>query len=170
MGLTSSQEQQLTQLYAEMFGILFAYASSALGDTSIAEEVVQETFCIACTKPEALFSSRNPKGWLMQTLKYVIMNTRRRLARLNRIILATVSVENTEAPAANEDSHLVLDYEDLVSKADFDLLYKHVIYHASILELSQELGISMEACKKRIQRAKKKFEKELKNQSNNVPI
>lgn len=53
---------------------MIAYAISALNDRSLAEEAVQDTYRIACAKADDFLSSPNPKGWLLNTLKYVIKN------------------------------------------------------------------------------------------------
>ena len=42
------------------------------------------------------------------------------------------------------------------------MLVKIVLQNYTMLEAAQELGISVEACKKRVQRAKKKLEAHLK--------
>lgn len=44
---------------------------------------------------------------------------------------------------------------DLVNDEDYKLLKEIVLERYTIRETAQELGISVEACKKRVQRAKK---------------
>ena len=44
---------------------------------------------------------------------------------------------------------------------EFDLIRKVVLEKYSLLEAAEELGISIEACKKRLQRAKNKLKKKL---------
>ncbi|NLW69936.1 MAG: hypothetical protein GX061_02475 [Eubacteriaceae bacterium] len=72
-------DEFITELYRELYTKLLIYASSALGDKSraMAEQAVQETFLIACRKSTQLTESPNPRGWLFNTLKYVIKNMRR---------------------------------------------------------------------------------------------
>ena len=73
MGLAAHQEEIIAQLYREMYRKLVVYAENALND-SLAEEAVQDTFRIACSKYDELMNSSNPQGWLMNTLKNVIRN------------------------------------------------------------------------------------------------
>ena len=77
MSLNQEEEEYIERLYREMYTRLCIYAMSALGSKALAEEVVQDTFRIACIKPDGLMSSKNPRGWLVNTLKNVIRNRRR---------------------------------------------------------------------------------------------
>jgi DNA-directed RNA polymerase specialized sigma24 family protein len=54
--MDSDQRSRIEQLYTEMYDFLIHYAVSALKNESLAEEAVQETFRIACAKPEALLA------------------------------------------------------------------------------------------------------------------
>ena len=49
----------------------------------------------------------------------------------------------------------------VLGEEDFELLKRIAIENRTMLEASSELGISVETCKKRIQRAKKKLKKAL---------
>ena len=53
MGLAAHQEEIIAQLYREMYRKLVVYAENALND-SLAEEAVQDTFRIACSKYDEL--------------------------------------------------------------------------------------------------------------------
>ena len=43
-------KEAVEKLYKEMYPALHAYASRILGDDALAEEAVQDAFCIACAK------------------------------------------------------------------------------------------------------------------------
>ena len=51
MSLNQEEEEYIERLYREMYTRLCIYAMSALGSKALAEEVVQDTFRIACIKP-----------------------------------------------------------------------------------------------------------------------
>lgn len=59
---------------------MVAYASSVLRDRNLAEEAVQDTFCIFCAKANDTLQHENPQGWLMRTLQNVMRNMQRRRA------------------------------------------------------------------------------------------
>lgn len=157
MRLTGEQEEAIRQLYIEMYHPLCAYAMSALRNRSIAEEAVQDTFRIACAKPNALLNSQNPKGWLMLTLKNVIQNIRHSHMLLSHLILTAIPMEEVAAEPSYENLEFNILCADCVGKKNFTLLKLIALYNCTILEASQQLGISVEACKKRVQRTKKKL-------------
>ena len=86
VGNSLPDETQITTLYRNMYGRMVAYASSVLGDQSLAEEAVQDTFCIFCTKAEVTLAHENPQGWLMLTLQNVMRNMQRHRAIMNRLM------------------------------------------------------------------------------------
>ena len=104
-------------------------------------------------------NSKNPRGWLINTLKNVIRNRQRTEARLSNALLVAMSVCEPQAKANVENAKFHAAYSDALGKDDFQLLINIVIRKYSMLEAAEELGISVEACKKRVQRAKKKLQK-----------
>ena len=159
MGLNREEEKYIEQLYREMYTCLFFYAKNAQGNKSLAEEAVQDTFRIACIKPESLMRSKNPRGWLINTLKNVIRNRRRTEARLNNLLLAAMSACEPQSKATVAAAEFHAAYADALGKDDFQLLINIVIRRYTMLEVAEELGITVEACKKRVQHAKKRLQK-----------
>ena len=159
MSLNQEEEKYIEQLYREMYTCLFFYAKNAQGNKSLAEEAVQDTFRIACIKPESLMRSKNPRGWLINTLKNVIRNRRRTEARLNNLLLAAMSACEPQSKATVAAAEFHAAYADALGKDDFQLIINIVIRRYTMLEVAEELGITVEACKKRVQRAKKRLQK-----------
>jgi RNA polymerase sigma factor (sigma-70 family) len=165
MVLDKNQERMIEELYTNMYYSLSAYAQCALNDRPLAEEAVQDTFRIACAKADDLLASANPKGWLVNTLKYVIKNMIRSRARLNNLIVSSIDFEENSIIDNTNNScedNMDLMYSDLVNNEDYKLLKKIAIEKYTMLEAAKDLGISVEACKKRVQRAKKNLQKYLK--------
>lgn len=169
MGLDSRQDEFVSQLYREMYYQLMAYAKSALTNEALAEEAVQDAFRIACAKIEDLMGSENPRGWIVLTLKNVIRNTRRELASLNNLVVATLSMEDeafvesrtaaTDITQRVEDSEIDILYSDLLTPDEYKLLKLIALHRYTMLEAAEEFGISVETCKKRVQRTKEKLRK-----------
>ena len=159
MGLSDTQRQAIEKLYMNMYYSFSAYAQSALNDRSLAEEAVQDTFRIACAKADKFLSSPNPKGWLLNTLKYVIKNSIRSRAVLNRVVVTSIDLDENSIPGDTDIPDVDFIYSDLADSEDYILLKKIALDKYSMLEAAQELGISVEACKKRVWRAKKKLKK-----------
>jgi RNA polymerase sigma-70 factor (ECF subfamily) len=165
MGLDKEQDKLIEQLYREMYIQLYAYAINALTDRQLAEEAVQDTFRIACMKADSLLKSDNKKGWLTNTLKHVIQNIRRSRARLNSLVISALSIDDIVivSPTGGLDFDVI--YSDLLGQEDFELLQMIILNKYTILKVARELGISVEACKKRVQRAKKKLRKIIERNS-----
>jgi len=157
------QMKLIEQLYREMYHMLLIYAKSALSDVSLAEEAVQETFRIACTKVSDIEESPNPKGWLLNALKNVLRNMRRQQVQITKLTMAAIMSE-TAVVYDGVESALDDMYANMVPREDFLLLKQIALRKTTMLELSRELGISVEACKKRVQRAKSKMKAALEKE------
>ena len=151
--MTSDQRKRIEEFYLEMYDRLFIYARSALDNESLAEEAIQETFRIVCMKPEDLLSSPNPKGWIVNTLKYTIQNMKRSRDKAN-VLLAQYLAANSSVAFSEDRISLEVTYENVARSEEFQLIKEMAVDGKSHLEMAQSRGISVDACKKRVQRAK----------------
>lgn len=153
-------KETVEKLYKEMYPALHAYALRVMEDSALAEEAIQDAFCIACCRRDQFLSSPNPQGWIMLTLKHVMQNTLRAQAKL-RVLLALDA--GAELPAGGPELISVdLLFSDVSDSEDFRLLKRIALDRCTMLELAEDLGVSVEACKKRVQRARKRLQKKLK--------
>lgn len=148
----SPQEKEIERLYKEMYPVLFAYAKNVLQKLPLSEEAVQDTFCIACTKSDSFLQSGNPKGWLMATLKFVIRNTMRQWSKIENLRTLSLNSEESVLLITYDEGNIDVLYENLAAREDFQLFKKIVLDHYSMREAAEEFGITVEACKKRVQR------------------
>lgn len=96
----------------------------------------------------------------MLTLKHVMQNMLRAQRKVQRLLFLTAGEEQpAEAPELLDVDVLFGDVSD---SEDFRLLKRIALDQCTIVELAQDLGISVEACKKRVQRARKRLQKKLK--------
>lgn len=152
--MTRSQSQKIEQLYIAMFSRLYGVALAALRDSGLAEEAVQDTFRIACAKPSALLSSQNPEGWLMNTLKNILMKIRSQRAQDEAYLIPLLKEHENVVGRRDDEKPDILE---LLNDDDKRVLILTVLEGKTMLEASRILGISLEACKKRAQRARKKL-------------
>lgn len=152
--LTTEQSKRIEQLYLEMFDLLMTYARSSLENESLAEEAIQETFRIACLKPEDLLNSPNPKGWLINTLKNTIRNIKRSRTNANKLLATYLAVQSSDIAFSEDKISLEVTYANIASSEEFKLIKEMAVDGKSHLEMAQSRGISVDACKKRVQRAK----------------
>lgn len=152
--------ETVEKLYKEMYPALHAYARRVLEDSALAEEAIQDAFCIACARRDQFLTSPNPQGWIMLTLKHVMQNTLRAQAKLKALLALDAGAK--QASGEPELMSVDLLFCDVSDSEDFRLLKQIALERCTILELSEELGVSVEACKKRVQRARKRLQKKLK--------
>ena len=159
--MNAQQNRKIKELYSEMFEKMKAYACCSLDNDALAEEAVQETFCIACQKPEQLCESVNPRGWLVQTLKYTIRNMQSNRATAKRIMEEYLMAQIKDFSFSEDRPDLRILYEDIADTEEFKLLHEMAIEGRSHLEMANSLGISVSACKKRVQRAKETLRRKI---------
>ena len=157
--MTDEERQFLEQLYIDMFGVLSQYANSILGNIALAEEAVQETFRIACLNPDKVMNSPNPKGWLFNTLKYTIRNSQRSRDRANRLLVEYLLNHGNLTEISENQISLEVAFDDMADREEFQLLKEYAIEGKSQIEMAKERGISVDACKKRVQRARNTIRK-----------
>lgn len=150
-------KQFIDKLYDEMYRQMLLYARRILHDNSLAEEVVQETFRIACKKIDIVMASPNPEGWLFLTLQNAIRNMKRNQSKLAHMLIYVSAVEGFERyydeTIMVEDPDLL--YGNLAGQNDYELIKQFALDRKSLAEIADELGISVNTCKQRIFRAKK---------------
>lgn len=153
--------REIERLYLLMYEQLCVYARCTMENDSLAEEAVQETFRIACQKPEALYSSTKPEGWLINTLKYVMSNMERSRATANRILKEYILSQADELTVSEDGVKLEILYGAIAEMDEFKLIKEMAVDGKSQLEMAQARQISLDACKKRVQRAKEKLRQKI---------
>ena len=159
--MTDLDRQAIDKLYLQMYPRLFEYARSTLANDALAEEAVQDTFAIACQKPDALLNSPKPSGWLMVTLKNVISNTIRKQQTAQRILADYCALHGIELATTHNQLDIKTLYADLAQSDDFILIKEMAIDGRSCLQMAESRGITLAACRKRIQRARERLQKKI---------
>lgn len=163
MDLNREQAEKIEQLYREMQSLLFTYAKGVLNNRSTAEDAVQETFCIACNKAEDLLQSENPKGWLLEALKHVLQNKKKSYAATKDIVKSIAEDDELEKIGVEDELPLDVLYSDITQTADYKLVSQVTFEYKTVSELSEELDINADTCRKRIRRAKDRLKEKFKN-------
>lgn len=151
-------------LYREMAGKLMIYARRGLRNEALAEEAVQDAFRIACSSVDKLMASENPRGWMTKTLMNVVRKVSAAKARDGDLLVrlgreaALEESRRRSAPHPGE-SDPDIQYGDMRDDEDYRLLRRIADSGCTVLELAEELGISVDACYKRLQRARKRLRK-----------
>ena len=159
--MNAEQNRRIERLYLEMFDKMMAYAHCSLENEALAEEAVQEAFHIACQKPEELCQSANPQGWLVQALKYTVCNIRHSRATAKRIVEEYLITQLKELAFSEYQPDRSVLYENVADTEECKLLAEMAIEGKSYLEMANSRGISVSACKKRVQRAKETLRRKI---------
>lgn len=104
-----------------------------------------------------------PKTWLRKIVYNVVRNRQRSQERF-----ASVPIDDEGTPIEELGSHedepdVELEYGGIVSAEDLHLLRLSSVEQHTYSEIAEELGVSAEACRKRVNRAKKELRKKLEN-------
>lgn len=159
------QDVFLERLFREHFNELELYAYRYLKTKNDAQIAVQDAFHTACTKIDDVMSSPNPIGWMKLTIKNIARNM---LKTKNRQMRLFVSLEEfagnlSEASLNVDDTPDIVDCcLKAVTKEEFTLFRRIALEGITYVEAAEELGISMWACRKRVQRTTEKLRKALK--------
>lgn len=159
--MDEKHSREIERLYLRMYEQLYVYARCTMENDSLAEEAVQETFRIACQKPEAVCESVKPEGWLVNTLKYVMANMERRRMTANRILKGYMLSQAEDMTITEDGIKLEVLYGAIAELDEFKLIKEIAVDGRSQLEMAQARSISLAACKKRVQRAKEKLRKKI---------
>ncbi len=149
----SSDELEL--LYRREYKHMYRIACAFLNNQDLSLDAVQETFRIACEKSSELASSSSVEAWLVKTLRNVIGNIykqRKKLLWLIEPLCETSGVTEMELSVRTE-------YYGTLDSKSLELLIWIYCEGISYCEAATRLGISLNACKKRIQRAKEQLRK-----------
>lgn len=159
--MDTEQRKKIEELYLEMFKKMLAYSRANLDSDELAEEAVQDTFRIACQIPDRLCNSPNPQGWLILTLRNTIRNMKKNMATAKRITDRYLMHQYEECAVSEDVVDLNILYENLANEDDFRLLKEYAVERKSILEIAEDRNITLEACRKRIQRARARLQNKI---------
>lgn len=154
--MNDAEEMEFEKIYKKLYEQLLICAISTLKDNGLAEEAVQDTFRLAYVKEKEFFRSKNKKTWLFKTLKNVLKNvTKMQNRRKKFMLMYSEQYETLNKSFVEDEISIDLLHDDLLDDEEFQLIKKIIIENKKNIEIADELGISVEACKKRIFRAKK---------------
>lgn len=147
--------QLIEALYRTNRDKMYRCAYRLIGRVDKAEELVQEAFVLALIHESKLMNHPNPMSWLFVTLKYQIMNDRRRKESSSEISLDDFFSLEAEPLKETLDTSLPKELSDserqlLIWKFEGQIDYE---------EMSERLGITKNACRIRVMRAVEKCRK-----------
>ena len=152
--LESAEREYLHALCLEHYPALRRYIYHLGFRGEAADDWLQETFLTAIRRIDVLRAHENPGAYLTQILRNVIGHELRRVQYAARIAERLQTEELTGSEGYRDELDPAIQYRGLVSDEELQLLLRYYLEGRSRKELARELGIDIEACGKRIQRAK----------------
>lgn len=151
----------VSDLYDEMYKKMYVYALNNLDYPAAAEDLVQDTFVTACRRYEKFVKHPNQRGWLMQALKFNIKKYNHNMKMMSKVLsnipLDVWLVECANTYIVEMEDDLDLLYGDLAKNKEYELVKKYALECCSLAELAQEYGISINCCKQRIFKARRRL-------------
>ena len=148
----------LESLYLQHYSAMESYAYRFFKNRDLAQDAVQETFLIAQTKLDVLLASPAPRGWLFNTLKNVIGNIYKQQKKLKDTV-----VLREDDQAEDLSPSVLAEYAHTVPEEELRLLIWVYCDGWPYQSIADHLGISLAACKKRIQRARNHMKQALED-------
>lgn len=150
--ITNRRERYIGSLYEDYGSVLKAFLVSRYGSEDFANEVAQETFCIACEKKSELSLHPCPKGWLYKTAENKARELNRRRIRI--AVHETEHKDNVSVPCKTFSEIETKEFlRGVLPARDYRMLLLRYAMQYNYRELSHIYGISEDACKKRVYRS-----------------
>lgn len=151
--MNAKEQDYLERLYLENYSDMECYAAHVLSNRDLAMDLVQEAFLVAQKKIKILMLHPSPRAWLFTTLKNLVGNTYRQQKKMQ----AMVEIQPEDGAVLLEPS-LLATYQGLVPDEELELLILVYSLGWPYEYVARRKGISLVACKKRIQRARAHFQ------------
>lgn len=149
--------ESFVALYQRYHRLLLTVAEQRLGGTSEPADVTAEVFRVAWMRE--LEGEEITLSWLYQTLRNVIGNEYRRVARADRRVQAAGhALDDKNTNPNDDDAHLIRAAIKGLSEPDREVIYMTYWEDLSSIEIAAILGCSAAAVRQRLARARKRLE------------
>lgn len=158
------QSEFFERFYRDHFDELVIYANTFLHNSDHAKIATQDAFHTAVRKIDDFMDSPNPIGWMKKTVKNTVRNMIRARERQIKMV---ISLEELPVEPSSTDKYDIMpsvldECGRVLSKEEVYLLRRIAIDGVTYVEMSDELGISVWACRKRVQRMMDRLRKDWK--------
>ena len=165
----SSQEAFFNCLYEERFSKMKRYALILLSNPELAEEVVQDAFLELYLHIDEVMAHEKPEFWLQKAVKYKSLHQLRERAR---DLKQYVSLDSDAIPpiSAPDEFEKIEEDPDSLEKLNRKISEAlpaedlHMLDGVPYKKISEESGLTIGVCQKRVQRTRQKLKKRLLEQ------
>lgn len=151
-------KEQMKEIYLEQAPQLYRYIYSMVKNKNLAEDILQDTFCMAMTKKEEFENHPNQAGWLYRTAYYFVLYVTKKQKRIDEELSVGFDVHIFQM----EDDYERIECEQFLrkylSEEEFLLWMKYHEEGYTSKELAREESTTEGAIRTKICRIKKKLE------------
>lgn len=164
------QESFFDTLYSGQFLKMLRYAHTLICKADLAEEIVQDAFVEALIHIDELMKKERPEFWLQKTVRNKALHVKRAQARYTWRLVSLESEEIIDNFASKQFCEIdemdsITQIRQVIAEAldshEIHLLKRIAMDGATYKTLSNETGMSISACQKKIQRIRKKLKKKI---------
>lgn len=159
--MNSEHAVLVEQIYQNNFKELLIHAHQFTDYWPICSDAVYEAFYVACEKADSLLESPNPVGWMKNTVRNCTYALRRVKQKECLNFVPLEELFDISIPCRQPESNILKDCSIFLSTTEYYLVVKFYYYGDSYQNIARDLGISVSACRKRMQRALCKLRKKL---------
>lgn len=152
--MTRDQREIIHAAFLEYSKLLVQHAMRYIYDDRIAERLVQDTFLIACEKPDEFCTHEKPLAWLFTVLNFQIKKEKQRSYHQEKVYH-----DELDYRAATEEDPLEFSLPADLDADERELLILRIEKQWSFAQIAEYKGIREDACRQKFQRTKKKCQK-----------
>ena len=172
--LNENDKELLARLHDEYYYLLFHIAKCILNDTALVEDAVSASFIKVAQHREKFYDMKchQEKAYIVSIIRSISINMKLQRERLN--CESDEILEDITDPGVNIEADFMAKegYDSLVmailSLPDSlrDVAYLYFSHNMTHDEISSALGVSIDASKKRLERAKINLRKKIGGETN----
>lgn len=153
-----ARAEMFEEFYRRNFQEIFRYVYRRIHNVQTAEDIVQETFCVAFVKLKDILVHSEPQQWLRCTAKFKMLELGRKMKYRETVPLEEESGLGREE-LRYRVKELELTAEAVLEEQEWQLVTAHYLYGITIAELAASEGISENNMRVKLYRIKKKLQK-----------
>lgn len=157
--MNTEQSAYLEVFFKTYFSELQVHAFCILDDWDWARTAVTDAFEIACEKIDIFLKKKNQVGWMKNVVRNVCLNLIRQRNQHAKLLIAWEEITEKQMPS-REDHYgegFIEECKALLSDQEYQMLHQALLLGIPYDELARLYGISMWACRKRVQRTMAKL-------------
>lgn len=154
---SSDDEGEFSKLYREYQPFLLRYVSAVVRDKTLAEDIVQETFCEMLDQFEKFRNHPNQRGWLVKTAGYKMREISRKMSSNELVPLQEDIIQPIKNDIGYEMKELEIVMSEVFDENEREYFLKYYLRGYSVKELAAMEGVSENNMRVRLYRLKEKL-------------